>query len=117
MFKSVISAVALAACLTGCVIPAPGNNNSIREVTSQAEARALVPLGLTQAQVRAKLGEPTSMNTMGTRTTWGYLYQSARLNPLGGIGLGRSPIDGRAVIIGFNTSGRVNSVDFNRQTY
>ncbi|MEJ8563300.1 outer membrane protein assembly factor BamE [Yoonia sp. GPGPB17] len=111
--KSIILLSVAGIALSACTLQSPRNSAALEGISSVQDARALVQRGMTMDQVRAKLGAPSSSQSFNGQVTWAYTGGSGTIDVLSGFGLGPASINSRAIVITFNTSGRVSRVDYN----
>ena len=92
----------------------------LKDVTSVADARAAIPVGLTMDQVRERAGNPMNVSTQNEITTWEYLSGSGAINaqsliPIVGA-LAPQQSRAKAVVVTFNAAGRVQKVEYIERT-
>lgn len=112
MFRKSLIIITASVALSACALENFNSNPAVSNISSLSEARALVPLGLTMDQVRAKLGRPNANRTMNRETTWVYGSATHEMSAAAAFGLGAQRTTSKSVLVTFNSSGRVSRVEY-----
>ena len=118
--KAVFSILIASALLGGCTLSNIHNDKSVAQVNSLSDAQLLVQPGMSMDQVRAKLGKPGFINTYNDTTMWTYQSRNTKLagkKLIGFVATGYSPADTKMMTVHFDSTGIVEKVDFNQQSF